>query len=109
MRRATASIGAARRPLLAIVQPSADRVRLTCSVPIAAPRTKIVRVVALASGARCCADARPGAASSHTAARPRIEWEERMPQHSIAYQAARERAAFVARSHRARIVVSGAD
>ena len=58
-----------------------------------------------------------GTASASAMNAARIEWSERMPQHSTmipavsagAYDAARHRAAFVDRSDRGRIVVSGAD
>src|SRR3954466_8178838 len=114
MRRATASIGAFRRPLLLIVHPSAERNRLTCSVPTGTPRMKMVSVLALDSGPRCCAAASPATAATHAAAtqaatNPRVQWSQRMPQHSIGYQAARAHAAFVVRANRGRIIVSGGD
>jgi hypothetical protein len=43
-------MGAPRRPVLVIVQPSAPRVVATCSDPTGAPRRKIVKFVAPASG-----------------------------------------------------------
>ena len=57
---------------------------------------------------------RPAAAATSAA---RIEWNEGMPQHNTmipavsaeAYDAARHRAAFLDRSHRGRIVVSGTE
>ena len=105
-----------------MVQPSAPRVTAICSVPIGAPRRKIVKFVAPAScsggaAAGCCADAPSGRASASAASVARIEWNEGMPQHNTmipavsaaAYDAARHRAAFLDRSHRGRIVVSGTE
>ena len=110
-----------------MVQPSAVRVRATCSVPIGAPRRKIVNVKAPAS---CSAGATMGCWSEASTlvgreqrerrdcAAARIEWIERAClQHSTmipaislaAYDAARHRAALVDRPDRGRIVVSGAD
>src|SRR5262249_51231917 len=109
IRRATASIGAPMRPVLAMVQPSPVRMSVACSVPTGAPRMKIVNVVVPDSGAAGCACAAHGTASIHASATARIEWLEGMPQHSTAYQAARQRAGIIDRSDRGRIVVSGAD
>src|SRR3954463_2964826 len=122
MRRATASIGAPRRPELMIVQPVAVRVSAIFSVPIGRPLRKIVKFAAPAS-CRCgavsggCADALSGRATAATASTARIEWSEGMPQHNTmipaafaaAYDAARHRAAFLDRAHRGRIVVSGTE
>jgi len=49
MRRPTTSIGGPTRPELVIVQPSAVRAMLTCSLPIGTLRTKIVRLAVPAS------------------------------------------------------------
>src|SRR5262249_21759151 len=93
-----------------------------CSVPIGAPRRKTVKVVAPAScscgtGAGSCAKALSGRAIVSAASAARIEWSESMPQHNTmipavsveAYDAARHRAAFLDRSDRGRIVVSGTE
>src|SRR5579864_2000168 len=118
MRRATASMGGPRRPALEIVQPSAVRETVTCSLPTGTPRTKIVRLAAPVSRAgEGCADAGVGTANANTAAAARIEWDGSIRQHSImipaasstAYEAARHRAALVDRSDRGRLVVSGTD
>ena len=49
-RRETASIGAASRPELVIIQPSATRFTAICSDPSARPLKKTVKVVAFVSG-----------------------------------------------------------
>src|SRR5262245_12103738 len=70
----------------------------------------MVSVVAPDStGGAGCAGTAHGTASANTAATARIKWDERMSQHSIAYQAARDGAAFLDRSDRGRLLVSGSD
>src|SRR6185436_2408535 len=71
-------LGAPRRPELAIVHPLAVRVSAICSVPIGAPRRKIVKLVAPASGSGgasggCCAAAVSGSATASVASAARIE------------------------------------
>src|SRR5262245_54195678 len=101
------SRGAAIRPVLRMLQPSVVRVTATCSVPICAPRTNTrnvdVFVPARNTGA-CWAAAIGANATSASAAQ--IQWRIDM---ASAYQAARQAAAFIDRSDRARIVVNGRD
>jgi hypothetical protein len=97
------------------------RVTATCSDPIGTPRRKTVKFVAPASASGgatggCWTAAPSGMASASAASAGRIEWNETIPQHNTmipavsdaAYEAARRRAAFVDRSGRGRVVVSGA-
>jgi hypothetical protein len=112
-----------------MVQPSAIRVRATCSVPIGAPRKKrreregarflqrrrddglLVRRV----DARLCRQQRERRDRCHGP--DRMDRANHYEQHSImipavsldAYAAARERAGLVDRPDRGRVVVSGAD
>src|SRR5579872_463921 len=122
MRRATMSIGALRRPVLAIIQPPGTRVTAICSLPIGAPRRKMVKFAAPASasaggGAVCCPAAEAGRISASATEAPQIKWDERMRKDSTripvipreGYDAARSASAWIDRSDRGRIVVSGAD
>jgi folate-binding protein YgfZ len=116
------SRGAARRPVLEMVQPSAVRATEICSTPSGAPRTKIVKLdvpagaIGGATGC-CCAPTTGVNATAAAKPHPRIKWLERMSQHNTAipgvsprgYEAARRHAAFFERGSRARIVVSGRD
>src|SRR5262249_17713757 len=110
---------------LAIVQPSAVRLIVTCSLPIGTLRTKIVRLAGPLSCSPCAATDEDivtftPKVIARVAATVRIQWTMETggtPQHSImnrtasvaVYEAAKRRAAIVDRSDRARIVISGAD
>ena len=72
------SIGAPRRPALAMVQPVEVRLTAICSLPIGAPRRKMVKLVAPASGSvggtgGCWADAAIGTAIAAAASAARIK------------------------------------
>jgi folate-binding protein YgfZ len=103
------STGAVIRPVLRIVHPSAVRVRDTRSTPTCVPRRKIAKLDVAASVAGAggavwaeAIDTQPANAMSAA----QLQWRTDM---TSAYQAARNRAAFIDRSARGRIVVSGRD
>ena len=105
-----------------MVHPVAVRLTATCSVPIGVPPRKIEKLVAPVScsgGAAPagCAATLGATANAAAASAARIEWSGSMPQHNTmipavsaaAYDAARRSVAFLDRSDRGRIVVSGSE
>src|ERR1700704_229355 len=102
-------MGTPIRPVLRIVHPSAVRITDICSMPTGTPRRKIVKPEVLldrGGGGVACGVAAIGTAPASATSAAQIQWPTDM---ASAYQAARERAAFIDRSGRGRLVVSGRD